>query len=79
MNVSELIEWLREFPDQEAEVFIVEHTSGSGYYDQGGNCTEEPFNPVQHHCYTDMRNNPFISKDAPYHEKRFLLLGATDQ
>lgn len=36
MRVSDFISWLKE-RDQDAEVYVVYHTSGSGYYDQGGN------------------------------------------
>ena len=40
MKVRELIEWLKAFEDQDADVFVVEHESGRGYYDQGGNACE---------------------------------------
>lgn len=42
MIVSELIEWLQTMP-QDAKVQVLSHTSGSGYYDQGGWCTVEDF------------------------------------
>lgn len=42
MNVRELIEWLQTQP-QEAIVEVLQHTSVSGYYDQGGNCTTVAF------------------------------------
>lgn len=37
MIVSELIEWLKTMP-QDAVVQVLEHHSGTGYYDQGGSC-----------------------------------------
>lgn len=40
MTISELREWLLDFP-QEATVRVIEHTSGTSYYDQGGNITYE--------------------------------------
>lgn len=58
MKVREMIEWLKTVEDQDADVLIVSHTSGTGYYDQGGNATEEEFNPVLHSEYVDMRGEP---------------------
>ena len=76
MKVRELIEWLKAFEDQDADVFVVEHESGRGYYDQGGNACETEFDPEQHAEYTDMRGNPHVPSGAPYENKRSLLLGA---
>ena len=73
MIVSELIEWLKT-QDQGATVEIVEHTSGRGYYDQGGNAMVEPFDPDRHADYTDMRGNQF-AKGKPWENERTLLLG----
>ena len=42
MTISELRQWLLQFP-QEATVRVIEHTSGTSYYDQGGNITYEDF------------------------------------
>lgn len=42
MIVSELIKWLETLP-QDAVVQVLEHHSGTGYYDQGGNCYVEDF------------------------------------
>jgi len=76
MKVFELIEWLNQFPDQEADVLIVEHSDGTGYYDQGGNAYEEEFNPEKHAEYIDMHGNPYVTPDKSYYNKRTLLLGA---
>lgn len=42
MIVSEFIDWLKT-QDQKAVVEVLSHSSGSGYYDQGGWCTVEDF------------------------------------
>lgn len=44
MNVGEMKEWLNQFPD-DTIVEIVKHSSGHGYYDQGGNATTYKFDP----------------------------------
>lgn len=75
MKVRELIQWLGEFKDQEAEVLIVEHESGSGFYDQGGNVYEREFDPQQHVEYTDYRNNPYVKKTADHYGKSYVLFG----
>ena len=46
MTIAELREWLAKFP-QDAEVYCIEHTSGTTYYDQGGNITFEKFDPSE--------------------------------
>lgn len=46
MKVAEFIEWLKTQP-QDAEVLVISHTSGSGYYDQGGNIEIVDFNPEE--------------------------------
>lgn len=79
MKVRELIEWLSAFEDQDADVEVVSHTSGTGYYDQGGNVSVVAFEPEKHTEYTDMRGNPFVKPDAPYYQSRTLLLGAVDR
>lgn len=38
MNVAEMIEWLKTMP-QNAEVEVIIHSSGGGYYQQGGTAT----------------------------------------
>lgn len=76
MKVRELIEWLSAFEDQDAEILVVEHTSGTGYYDQGGNACTAVFEPTQHAEYTDMRGNPYVPPGASYENSRTLLLGA---
>jgi hypothetical protein len=42
MNVAEMIEWLKTMP-QDAEVLVVAHDGGGGYYMQGGSAGFEPF------------------------------------
>ena len=75
MTVAEMITWLKT-QDQEASVFVVEHTSGTGYYDQGGNAREVVFDPAKHVDYTDRR--AFTKEDDPCHNQRSLLLGVHD-
>lgn len=84
MIVSELIEWLKT-QDQEAIVEVLHHSSGTGYYDQGGNVTTEEFDPSEeyygcskHHEYTDFRGNQFVKEDHPCYGKRVLQLGTKD-
>lgn len=77
MNVAELIEWLKT-QDQGATVEVIYHTSGRGYYDQGGNVSIVDFDPAKHADYTEMRGNPFAKPDAPYFNQRTLLLGSKD-
>jgi hypothetical protein len=76
MKVKELVEWLSAFGDQDADVEVVRHTNGSGYYDQGGNASQVKFDPAYHAEYTDMRGNQFVKPDAPHYNARTLLLGA---
>lgn len=75
MKVRELVKWLSEFEDQDAEVQIVKHLSAGGYYEQGGTASVELFDPEMHSEYSDLRGNPFIHSDAPYYNSRTLLLG----
>lgn len=76
MKVRELIEWLKRFEDQDAEVFIIEHMSQGGHYCQGGTAEEAAFDPSKHAEYTDLRGNKFVPPGASYENKRSLLLGA---
>lgn len=73
MTVAQLIEFLKT-QDQDAEVLIVEHTDGKGYYDQGGNADEVPFNPEKHVERSDLRDNPF-AKGTAVENTNTLLLG----
>lgn len=73
MTVREFIRWL-ESQDQEATVRVVQHTSGKGYYDQGGNASEVDFTPELSE-YTDLRGNPHITPNKSYYNQRTLLLG----
>lgn len=76
MKVRELIKWLQAFGDQDADVEIIEHTSGSNVYEQGGSIVQAVFDPAVHAEYSDMRGNQFVPPGAPYADKRTLLLGA---
>jgi len=78
MKVRELIQWLATFDDQDAEVEVVEHSSGTGYYDQGGNARVVAFDHERHTTYTDLRGNQFVKPGAPYFGARTLLLGEID-
>ena len=81
MNVAEFRDWLLT-QDQEAIVEVLHHSSGTGYYDQGGTVTTEEFDPSKeyygcskHHEYTDFRGNQFVKEDHPCYGKRILQLG----
>ena len=78
MKVHELAKWLAAFEDQDADVDIVSHTRGTGYYDQGGNARTVTFHPDKHAEYTDMRGNPHVPPGATYENSRTLLLGELD-
>ena len=78
MKVKELIQWLAKVEDQDAEVEVVQHSRGTGYYDQGGNASTAAFDPEKHTTYTDLRGNPHIKPDATYYNARTLLLGELD-
>lgn len=75
MKVHEFIKWLNKFEDQDAEVLIVEHESGTGYYDQGGNAREEEFDPSRHVEYTNFRGNRFVKETEKHYGKSYVLLG----
>lgn len=79
MLVKEFIKWL-ETQDQEAIVEVIVHSSGSGYYDQGGTVTTEEFtdSPYAHYEYTDFRGNQCVKDDAHYYNKRYLQIGSKD-
>lgn len=51
MLVPEFIEWLKT-QDQTAEVMVLQHTTGSGYYDQGGWTSEVDFDPLSGKVHT---------------------------
>jgi len=76
VKVSEFIAFLQQFPDQDADVLVVEHHSGRSLYDQGGNVQTVEFDPALHIEYTDLRGNPFVKPTAEYFEQRTLLIGA---
>lgn len=70
--------WLLALPDQEATVEVWKHSSGRGYYDQGGAVCKEEFDPDKHSEYTDLRGNPFIKPEASYYNSRTLFLGGEE-
>lgn len=78
MLVRDLIDWLKAFPDQDATVEVIRHTSGRGWDDQGGNASTVTFDPAAFSEYTDLRGNPHIKPDASYFNARTLLLGEID-
>ena len=80
MKVRELIQWLTAFEDQDATVEVLEHTSNTSYYTQGGErCIRVvSFEPTEHTTYTDLRGNPYIKPDSAHFEARTLLLGTVD-
>jgi len=79
MKVKDFVKWL-ETQDQEADVEVVIHDRGNGYYTQGGTVSFEYFDPEKDHFeYIDFRGNQFISKDNVHYGKRFLLIGYSDQ
>lgn len=81
MKVAEFIEWLKTQP-QDAEVMVISHTSGSSYYDQGGNIQVVAFNPEESAPgkydptfeLDDFSRDSF--KNSPFYGKKQLLLGS---
>lgn len=51
MLVPEFIEWLKT-QDQTATVHVLQHTTGHGYYDQGGWTSEVDFDPLSGKVHT---------------------------
>lgn len=45
MKVHEFIEWLKQYPDQNAEVEVVLHKDARDYYLQGGTASVAAFDP----------------------------------
>lgn len=78
MRVREFIEWLSQFPDQDATIEVLECRPGALYGEQGGVTSSVYFDPEKHAEYTDLRGNPWIKDDAPYKDARTLLLGLND-
>jgi hypothetical protein len=66
MTVQEMIQWLASLEDQDAKVEVVQHSRGTGYYDQGGTARVVAFDPEKHATYADLQGN------------RTLLLGEID-
>jgi len=60
MTVAELITWLKT-QDQAATVYVVSHSAGIGYYDQGGTAQTVVFDPTRHAEHTDYSH---LSRDG---------------
>lgn len=59
-----------------SSVEVLFHESGTGYYDQGGNCYLHQFSPTDDYFeYTDLRENQFVADDDPRKQVRILQLG----
>lgn len=67
MIVKDFIKWL-ETQDQGAIVEVLVHSSGTTYYDQGGNVTIERFSDslYGHYEYIDFRGNPYVKDDVHF-------------
>lgn len=85
MNIKQFIEFLQTLP-QDATVQVLSHSRGTGYYDQGGNCTVEDFSYewAEFMSYTDDNNElkwaygqhfEFNTVDG----KKYLQLGVMDK
>ena len=74
VTVEQLIEFLKT-QDQKAIVQIIEHSSGTGYYDQGGSASEEDIDLEKHISYTDFKGNSFVKPEDSFFNKAYLLLG----
>ena len=77
MNVREFIALLGG-QDQEAEVFVIEHSEGKGYSNMGGTAKEVPFDKGTHLEYTDFRGNQFVKPESEMFNARQLLIGVQD-
>jgi len=77
MTVKDFIKWLQT-QDQGAIVEVVQHRSGSGYYEQGGTVSVQSFEPNKYSDYTDFRGNKFVKPEHPHFELRTLLIGAVN-
>lgn len=90
MTRIEFQQWLDQF-DEQTVIECVIHTSGTGYYDQGGNATVEEFKPDEqdrlygsfspwcindHFEYSDLRGNQFVKEGHPYFGRQLLRIGA---
>jgi hypothetical protein len=89
MNVKEFREFLAQF-DDDTIVECVFHSSGSGYYDQGGNAyvvefspdikylimTGQPYCANSHFDYTDFTGNPHVKPTDERYNKKYLSIGS---
>lgn len=78
MRVREFIEWLAQFPDQDATVKVLQCRTGVPYVQQGSVTSGVEFDPERHVKYTDLRGNPWIKDDSPHKDTHTLLLGLND-
>lgn len=78
MQVREFIEWLKQFPDQDATVEVLHCSPGMPYTQQGGVTDSVDFDPNKHAEYTDFRENPFVKPTEKWFNRRALLLGLND-
>lgn len=80
VTVAEFIEWLKT-QDQGAIVQCIDHDTDAGglssYYCQGGTAQTEDFNSELFE-YTDFRGNEHVKPDAPWYNKRYLLIGRSE-
>lgn len=76
MKVKELIKWLEDFEDQDAEVIVVEHHDSSNYEMQGGYVYKVPFISNIHSEYINFKGEKWVKKDSTNYNKSFLFLGA---
>lgn len=81
MTVYELIEFLKTQP-QDAIVQVLCHDDSCRSYEtQGGTCEVMDFTLEKdsnfNSCwdFTDFNGNKFVKADAPYYNKKYLLLG----
>lgn len=77
MNVAEMIEWLQTMP-QGATVRILEHHSGTGYYDQGGSVRVVDFDSEVEYVGLSGEWGPHYELST-YAGETVLQLGVTDK
>lgn len=76
MKVRELVQWLQAFPDQEAEVQVIQHSRGEGWEFDKTHVAD--FDPARHAHYVDFRGNQFMRPTYPHYDSSTLLLGEFD-
>ena len=80
MRVAEFIEWLKTVPP-DAEVKVVTHSAGGGYYMQGGSCRVESFTTEETYRYGLIPDIDGVHFELCYNSAGagVLLLGAIDR